>query len=73
MMVPYVQKIQGSAMERIREEVKEYLANKDLVKMDDLEKQLVAEAETLDERNELHSKIMRAKVKRVEKIAEKIE
>ena len=46
------------------------LENKDDIPFDELEKQLIEEAETSEERNDLKKRIHTAKIKRIEKMAE---
>ena len=49
----YIQTMHESSKSRVRDEATEMLENKDDIPFDDLEKQLINEAETSEERNEL--------------------
>ena len=71
-LVSYVDTIQGEGKTRVRQEAKELIENKKDIPFDELEQRLLEEADSDSEKLELKKKILDAKVKRIEKVLEKL-
>ena len=68
----YIQTIKGDGKKRVRQEATELLESKDKVAFDDLEQTLIDETSDEKEKKELRTKIINAKIKRIEKVLDKI-
>ena len=68
----YLDTVKGDGKKRVRQEAQEFLENKDKIVFDDLEQTLIDESKEPKEKNELKSKILNAKIKRIEKVLDKI-
>ena len=68
-MLAYIKTMQGESKARVIKEAKEFLENKDSVPQDLLEVQLIKEMPTVEESENLKTKIISAKIKRIEKVA----
>ena len=71
-MISYIESIEGNTKERVLEEALEMIENKDQISFDELEDRLIEEADTPDESKQLKEKVLSAKIKRIEKIADKL-
>ena len=72
MALPYLLSMHGMAKDRLRQQALKLLEDKEAITLDDLEQKLIDEAESLEEKEELKTKIRTAKVKRIERVAEKL-
>jgi|TARA_B110000285_G_C14731854_1_gene426805 predicted transcriptional regulator len=68
----YLDTVKGDGKKRVRQEAQEFLENKDKIVFDDLEQTLIDESKEPKEKNELKAKILNAKIKRIEKVLDKI-
>ena len=68
----YLDTVKGDGKKRVRQEAQEFLENKDKIVFDDLEQTLIDESNEPKEKNELKAKILNAKIKRIEKVLDKI-
>ena len=66
----YIATMHEGSKQRVIDDARQLVENKDDIKLDDLETQLISEADDQDERKELKTKIINAKIKRIEKVAE---
>ena len=71
-LIPYIETMQGDGKNRVRQEAQELLENKTSIPFDELEEKLIEEAETEKEKQELKDKILGAKIKRIEKVLDKL-
>ena len=69
-MMQYIATMHEGSKQRVIDDARQLVENKDDIKLDDLETQLISEADDQDERKELKTKIINAKIKRIEKVAE---
>ena len=71
-LIPYIETMQGEGKTRIRQEAQELLEHKSSIPFDDLEEKLIEEADSEKEKQELKDKIMSAKIRRIEKVLDKL-
>ena len=69
-MIQYIDTMHEASKQRVLEDARKLIENKDDIKLDDLETQLISEADDLEEKKALKTKIIDAKIKRMEKVAE---
>ena len=69
-MIQYIDTMHEASKQRVLEDARKSIENKDDIKLDDLETQLISEADDLEEKKALKTKIIDAKIKRMEKVAE---
>ena len=71
-MISYIESIEGNTKARVLEETLEMIENKDQISFDELEERLIEEADSPEESKQLKEKVLSAKIKRIEKIADKL-
>ena len=71
-LIGYIDTMQGEGKSRIRTESQELLENRSSIPFDDLEDKLIEEADSEKEKKELKEKILSAKIKRIEKVFDKL-